>query len=476
MSTIQSDATAAPAAEPASTKPKIKLTDTRVHLSDKLIQGLPVKAKQYSKGDDTVVGLRIFVFSGGQKTFYYGYTDKDKKKQKEKIGNYPSINTSRARNQAKVIAAKVMEGTSAAQIRRSLSIEPTVNELFAEYEKNRLRAPKYKPSSIKKWLVYRRCWINKKTTDPTINAMFARTNMDLGSMKISQVNMDNLKDFHTFIGDKAENSANAVIEMMSVVMGYAKKKKYIKENPVQFSTDDYYERKENNKFLTRQQMDAIVDLTLKYDERSKDNPKLNHDHYKNRDLNMVSCLVIAKVLLDGKRPYNEGSSLKWLDVSLQTKKLLFNDTKTGQQQYDIGPRLFRMLRAIRNERFREGSPFWYPNDARRDYVFPSANYGKINNQKKMNKIPHVTSVRKTWRTILRLLDIDYLPFYNCRHSYLTDALSKTRNLKLVKEIAGHKKITTTERYARILGADVKDALEKIDGAAAQEPQVINFKK
>tara|TARA_R110000824_G_scaffold3974_6_gene18944 strand:- start:161 stop:1573 length:1413 start_codon:yes stop_codon:yes gene_type:complete len=457
-------------------KPKIKLKDTRVHLSDKFIQGLPIKTKQYSKGDDTVIGLRIFVFAGSQKTFYYCYTDKNKDKQKEKIGNYPSINTVRARNQAKEIAYKVTKGQSAAQIKRSLQTELTVNELFTEFEKVYLRAPKYEPSSIKKWLVYRRCWINKNTTDKVINGMFSRSKQDIGRYKLSQVNMDNLKDFHSFIGDKAENSANSVIEMLSVVFNYAVRKKMLTENPVQFSVDDFYEKKENNNFLTREQLDSILDMALKYDDRSKENPKLNHDYYTARSLNPVSCLVIAKACVSGGRPYNEGASLKWNEVSFPQKKLLFSSTKTGQQQYNIGPRLHKLLTAIRNERFRDNSWFWYPNDARRDYVFPSYNYGRINNTGKVNKIPHVTAVRKTWKTILAALNIDYIPFYNVRHSYLTDALSKTKNLKLVKEIAGHKKIQTTERYARILGADVTDALNTIDGDVVEEKQVIPFKK
>ena len=50
-------------------KLKKKVKDTRVHLSDKLIKGLPVKAKQYSVGDDTVIGLRVFVFPGSSNVF-----------------------------------------------------------------------------------------------------------------------------------------------------------------------------------------------------------------------------------------------------------------------------------------------------------------------------------------------------------------------------------------------------------------------
>ena len=63
-----------------------------------------------------------------------------------------------------------------------------------------------------------------------------------------------------------------------------------------------------------------------------------------------------------------------------------------------------------------------------------------------------------------------------RHSFLTDALSKTKNLKIVKELAGHEKISTTERYARVLGEDVTDALELIDRQEVAAPKVIKFSK
>ena len=61
-------------------KPKKKVKDTRVHLSDKLCRGLPIKDKPYSKGDDTVIGLRIYVFPGGSKIFWFNYTERDSRK------------------------------------------------------------------------------------------------------------------------------------------------------------------------------------------------------------------------------------------------------------------------------------------------------------------------------------------------------------------------------------------------------------
>ena len=458
------------------TRPRKKMSEMRSHLTDTLVKNLPKKHKQYSIGDNEIVGLRVFVYPSGVKTYHYTYTDSNGKKQKERLESCSVIKVSQARNRAKKVAVQVMEGIAASQIRRNLATEMTVEQLFEEYEKARLKSPRYKDSTIRKWQTFRRVWINKKTTDVIIKAMFAKTKLDLGGLQLSKVNKDILIDYHKFIGDKAEDPANAVIQMMSVIFNYAVEKKYVQISPVQFKKDDFYKQRENNRYLTRQQMDAVIDYCLNYDERNKDNPKLNHDYYRSRQLDIVSCSIIAKALLDGHRYRNEGSATRWNEVSLNQKKLYFGDTKTGQQEYSIGPKALKLLTAIKNERFREGSKFWYPNDIRKDYVFPSKWFGMVNNIGKLNERPFVYTVSGTWKTCLKRLGIDYLPMYNCRHSYLTDGLRKTGNLKMMKEIAGHKKITTTERYARILGADVKEALNTIDGPEETATnKVVEFK-
>tara|TARA_R110002126_G_scaffold153254_2_gene300399 strand:+ start:649 stop:2037 length:1389 start_codon:yes stop_codon:yes gene_type:complete len=452
---------------------KKKMSDMRIHLSDKVIKDLRPKIKQYSKGDDEVVGLRVFVYPSGAKTFHYCYTDLDGRKQKERLESTSVINCVAARNRARKIAAQVMEGIANSQIKRGLSTEPTVSQLFEQYEKNRLKAPKYKTSTISKWKTYRKCWIDKNTDDKIIRGMFVKSKLDLGSIKLSKVNMDILKEYHKFIGDKSHDPANAIIQMMSVVFNYAIERKLISSNPVRFKKEDFYKQKENNRYLNKSQMEAVLDYVLKYDERSQ-TPKLNHDYYRNKNLKIVSCCVIAKALLDGHRYRNEGAVLKWSQVSFPLKKLFFMDTKTGQQEYNIGPKAFKLLTAIRNERFREGSQFFYPNDIRSQYVFPSYNFGKINNAGKVNERPYVHTVHGTWRTCLKALKIEYLPMYNCRHSYLTEGLRKTGNLKMIKEIAGHKKITTTERYARIIGKDVTAALDLIDQEEVSPSKIIKF--
>ena len=119
---------------------KIKLTDRRVSLSNRYIETLKKKNKRYSVGDSEVIGLRIFVFEGGQKTFYYSYTTKEKEKGLEKLGLFGSVNVKEARNAARKIAKDVMDGRSPIEIRISRSGELTVGELVKTFIDKALKA------------------------------------------------------------------------------------------------------------------------------------------------------------------------------------------------------------------------------------------------------------------------------------------------------------------------------------------------
>ena len=68
-------------------------------------------------------------------------------------------------------------------------------------------------------------------------------------------------------------------------------------------------------------------------------------------------------------------------LSFPEKKLYLNDSKVGQMEYKMGPKVLKLLQAIKAEKFEPSSPFQY-NDERNNYVFPSKWFGQINNQGK----------------------------------------------------------------------------------------------
>ena len=92
----------------------------------------------------------------------------ERKDTKKKIGMFPNINTVQARNEAKLIAARVMQGVSSSQIKRERRAEKNTKELMEEYVKARLKTPKYKPSTQQRWKAFNSAWVYGTTKDPVI--------------------------------------------------------------------------------------------------------------------------------------------------------------------------------------------------------------------------------------------------------------------------------------------------------------------
>ena len=456
---------------------KVPLRDKRKHLSDKFIKSLSFRDKTYSVGDDTVIGLRIFVNKGGTKTFYYVNSAKD---IKERIEYFPTINVTRARDESKLIAAKVLEGHSASQIKRDRKTELTAAEAFKQYMDERVHPPQYADGTIKKWISAYRSWFDVTTPDKVIKALWVKNkNAAIADKKLSELNMDNLKRFHRFIGSKSPISANTVIEMFRTVMEYAKDKGYVAINPVHFKVKELYEKKEDNRRLTKPQMDAVLDRLIVYDKRSK-HPKLNLHYYEENNLNPVACCVLGGALLQGRRYRSEWAKITYSQLSLSSKNLALKQSKVGQKEYRLERKVFKLVQALFGERYREGSPFNYQKDIRKDYVFPSKMFGRANNAGKINDKPYINNVRKTWITLLKDLGYEHIPPYNVRHSFATNALSKTKSIATTGEMLGHSKKSgykSTLRYAAILNEDVVEALDLIDGPEEkEETKVVNLTK
>ena len=164
----------------------------------------------------------------------------------------------------------------------------------------------------------------------------------------------------------------------------------------------------------------------------------------------------------------------WSQINFDTKRITFDDSKVGAMTYQIGPKALDLLKLIHRERLSPGPLFW--KEGTKHYVFPSYNYGKKNSKGEKCKKPYFGSIRKTWATVLSMVGVEYIPPKQCRHTFLTLLLDKSKNIMVVKKAAGHTNVKTTERYAKILDTEVVRGLEKMDQVEEKESKVIEFKK
>ena len=73
------------------------------------------------------------------------------------------------------------------------------------------------------------------------------------------------------------------------------------------------------------------------------------------------------------------------------------------------------------------------------YVFPAMRKAKQG---------HAFNIDKTWRTVLREAKVRYLPVYMLRHSWGSNGLDATGDIKLIKDEGGWSSWKMVETYAQ----------------------------
>ena len=452
--------------------------ERRVKLTDTFIKKLKVKYKNGKKivssvGDSEVPGLRIYVEKSASKSFYYCYKPGNQRHTvRYPIGNFNITNVPVARDKARKYAVAIVDGKDPVQIKRELKAELTLKELIEDFYKKRLnRSFGYKPTTIKTIKVYFKVWIFQKSNDLKVHQVQKDHPYSLQHKKLSTITKQDIKMLHTIIGIKSPSVADKVIDYLNVVLNYGIEEEELLKNPVQIKKKERFGDKEDNRILTEEQRETVLNYVWNLDKRTG---KINYNYYKSRKLNLVACAIIAYWLLTGRRNVSEGNRIKWKQISFPTKKIFFSDTKVGQKEYDLSPRALEVLRVIYGERLTDGPFLW--KEGTREYVFPSFHFGKKNSKGEKCTTPYLASPKRTWARVLKELKIDYIPPKQCRHTFLTLLLHKSKNIMAVKEAAGHSNLKTTNRYAKILNEDVVSALDKMDQVKEKKSEVLEFKK
>jgi integrase len=131
----------------------------------------------------------------------------------------------------------------------------------------------------------------------------------------------------------------------------------------------------------------------------------------------------------GMRP-DEVISLRWDDI-LWDKSLIFVREGKTRKSTRYVPLSDRVRDALRVR----------AKNARTEWVFASVRKGT-----KTGHITH-TGIEKPFRIARKAAKLPKeLVLYSARHSFATDLLDRTGNLKLVMDVLGHESVTTTQKY------------------------------
>ena len=137
-----------------------------------------------------------------------------------------------------------------------------------------------------------------------------------------------------------------------------------------------------------------------------------------------AAAAIRLLMLTGCR-CNEVLTLQWTDIDLEASELRLRESKTGPRAVPLSPAAVKVLADLLRV---PGNP----------WVITGKNPGD-----------HLKNLDGVWLRLRKRAGLDDVRIHDCRHSYASRALAIGEAIPLISEVLGHRKFSTTARYAHL---------------------------
>jgi integrase len=136
---------------------------------------------------------------------------------------------------------------------------------------------------------------------------------------------------------------------------------------------------------------------------------------------------------------SEQFGLEWREIDFERRKIFLDKTKNGSdREVPMSKTCFQLLTDL------------YANK-QNDWVFQASRY------KQRLKNP-----RQWFETVLRDAKVTNFHWHDLRHTFCSRLVMKGVDIRTVMELAGHKSISVTMRYAHLSPEHNQAAIEKLD--------------
>ena len=416
------------------------------------------------------------------KSWGYSYRPKGLNPTSIYLGSCKTISRAAAIQRLKQLESSIYNNQDPILEKERKKKEFNLQELIKYWSDNKLNLNNgYKPKTIASIKSTFKVWVYQETKKPGFSPYFTYSIKD---KKISSINADDIKVMYDAVRKKTGYVANRLISYLKIVFNFAVEKGILNISPIKIKRKSMFVELEANRILTEVERQNILNLAFVKDNRSN---TINFSHYVKNKLDIVNSLAITWLVLTARRSRSEGFSVNKDMINWEYKTLYLKDSKTGEKTYKIPEKAIDLLKSITRSRnltiTYPGKKYkskttvdrivpspWAVVDERSNYFFPSKFYGKSSNT------PHITEVKSTWKRILQLCGIKYLPLKQVRHTMATLVYKKSKNLRAVQELLGHTKITTSMRYTKALADDVNEAINSVDlDNQIKQTEILEFK-
>ena len=384
--------------------------------------------------DSELAGFGLKVTPAGRKIFILQYRipgfGRRAAPKRITLGDYGALTPDEARRLAKRELGRVAQGFDPSAERGSKKHDPTVKELGEAYlEEVGIRR---KPTTAAE---YGRLW-NKHVL------------LTLGPKSVKEVGTADVRRLHRSL-HATPYLANRLVAMLGGFFSFAEHEGARDPHSNPAHGIEFYPEHARERFLTAAEFKRLGKALLQAEtkglppapehrrkpgrkDKRKHRPKNAHEVIP---ANPFAVAAIRLLALTGCRE-SEILSLRWDAVDLEKGYLRLADSKTGRSVRPLGQSAAAVIAAL-------------PRMAFSPYVLPGQKPGD-----------HIKEIKRLWHSVRHAAGLDQLRIHDLRHSFASVPASSGESLLVVKSLLGHKRASTTERYAHLADDPVKRAADR----------------
>lgn len=348
--------------------------------------------------DTELKGFGVRVFPTGRRTYFVQYRNQFGSTRRKKIGVHGNITADQAREEAKKLLGDVAKGKDPSQEHQNDKLKPTFEQLATEYLEFCIKENKA-AKTLKE---------ERRMLDTILLKRFGFKKLDeISTYEIQQLHHERRNTLYV---------ANRIRSLLSRMFNLAIKWKWMTTNPV-MGVKQYQEQK-RNRWLDDEEVGRLFSVLETYHNQSVAN-------------------IVRLLILTGAR-YMEVVSATWDQFDLEKGTWTKPDLSTKQRQMHHIPLSLQVIEILKHMKEKSESVFLFP--------------GKISGQ-------HIKEIKKAWYTIRKRADLPKLRIHDLRHTYASHLVSSGLSLSIVGKLLGHTQASTTQRYAHLADASLRQATE-----------------
>ena len=385
----------------------------RVKLTKLYVSKICATGKREMYRDTTVDGLVLRVSKDAKnKTWYFDYINKEKKRQLFKIGSLKLYDVESAKNEAKKLSSDVSSGLDPAKNKRESQLE-------AKLSQNRTIA------SFLEGDYDRQCLSLKRRGNEAKKRILSswKQLLDTDMKKITESDVSKIISSRIHAGVKPTTINRDRTELVTL-LNKAKEWKIIESNPLTNWKPLKVEKEIRVRYLNKEEKHRLK-------EALEAAPKY------------LKAMVLLAMYTGMRR--GEIFTLTWdaINFSQRSLSLRASNTKANKSRIVyLNQSAIDVLTEWKKSRGNVSNIH--------DLVFSNPSTGRS-----------YDNIKRSWGNVCKSAKLYNFRFHDLRHDFCSQLVMKGVPLTTIRDLAGHSTIEMTERYAHLAPSHLKEAIEKL---------------